>query len=120
MWRWPPSRAVSRASRRSRSQAPGPEDTRQRDAAVEREVVREPDVLARAAAELALEQVTARDHPGRGRAGGVASGEAMRTRRARAAVRGQRRPQPGHVEELERQASPEFYAPASRVSSPKG
>ena len=45
----------------------GPGHARERDAAVEREVVGEPDVLGRAAAELALQEVAAGDHPGRDR-----------------------------------------------------
>ena len=46
---------------------PGPAHPRERDAAVEREVVREPHVLGRAAAEPALQEVAAGDHAGRGR-----------------------------------------------------
>ena len=91
MWRWPPSRAVSRASRRRRSQAAGPAYARERDAAVEREVVREPDVLGRAAAELALQQVAAGDHArARSRRGAAASGEASVHAGHGTAVRGQR------------------------------
>ncbi len=39
---------------------------RERDPAVEREIVREPHLLARAAAELALQQIAVGDHAGRG------------------------------------------------------
>ncbi len=68
----------------------GAGDARERHAAVERQVVGEPDVLARAAPELALQQVAPGDHPrrrGRGR------GTLRRRDRARgtwAAVRGKR------------------------------
>ena len=85
---WSPSRAISRASRRIRSRASAPARrlarARQRDRAVERQVVREPDLLRAAAPEQPLGQVAAGD---RGRSGRRRRrGGGQRARRARGAV----------------------------------
>ena len=65
-------------------------DARERDPAVQREIVREPHVLARPAAELALQQIAVGDHAGRrGHGRRRASGRGDRARRARTAVGGQ-------------------------------